>query len=204
MANLVREIDRLPKLTKGQRAFRDDMILQASLQVTGAVSDCLHHIDADEALREWATEIGHRALRKYASRGEQIDGNWLEGLTHAPGAVEAGRHFEEAPIQSAVHISYGERWLRLLEGDFVPLPLQSSGKFHATGEIEIDLVRPEKNLRSLKADVEFPNYLISASGSKRKLVQYVMNAILTPGCIFSGNVGSVFMTNSWSPKHPIV
>jgi hypothetical protein len=145
MANLVREIDGRPQLKKEQRAFRDDMILQASLQVTGAVSDCLHHIDADEALREWIIEIGHGALREYVNWGEQIDGNWLEGLMHVEGAVETRRHFADAPIQSDVHIAYGERWLRLLKGDFVPLPLHPSGKFHATGEIEIDLVRPERN-----------------------------------------------------------
>jgi hypothetical protein len=143
MANLVREIDGLPQLTKEQRAFRDDMILQASLQITGAVSDCLDHIDGKESLRAWIIEIGYRALREYAKWGEQIDGNWLEGLMRAEGAVDTGRHFADSPIQSDVHVSYGERWLRLLEGNFVSLPRHPSGKFHATGEIEIDLVRPE-------------------------------------------------------------
>ena len=145
MANLVREIDGLPQLTKEQRAFRDDMILQASLQITGAVSDCLHHIVGNEALREWIIEIGHRALREYARWGEQIDGNWLQSLMQTEGAVDTGRHFPDGHTQSDIYISYGERWLRLLEGEFVPLPLHPSGKFHATGEIEIDLVRPEKN-----------------------------------------------------------
>ncbi len=140
MANLVREIDRLPELTREQRAFRDDLILQASLEITGAVSDCLHHIERSDNLVKWATEIGNRSWQEYVRWGQYIDGDWLNGLMQAQGAVDPERRYPAEPIPSDLYLAYGRNWLRLLTGDFVPLPLNPSGKFHATGEIEVDVV----------------------------------------------------------------
>jgi len=144
MANLVREIDQLPELTKEQGAFRDDLILQASLEIPGAVSDCLHHIERSDDLIEWATEIGSRSLQAYVRWGQYIDGDWLNGLMQAQGSVDPERRYPAKLIPSDSYLAYGENWLRLITGDFVPLPLNPSGKFHATGEIEVDVAAPGK------------------------------------------------------------
>ena len=141
MANLVREIDKLPQLTPEQRAFRNDLIFRASLSVPGAVSDCLNHVDRSEVLREWIVEIGQRALQEYVRWGEAIDGSWLNSLMSAEGSVDTGRHFSDGPIPSDLHISYAENWLQLLEGNFVPLPLSPWGRYHGNGEIEVDLAK---------------------------------------------------------------
>lgn len=143
MLILVHEMDQGPSLTEPQQRFRDDLHLQARICVNGAVVDCLDHVSKSRELRSWAISVGKQSLHKL----QAVDGQWLNSLSDI--SIDAGNCFPEAPIQSDLFTKYGQRWIDLLSGDYDPLPVLPTGKFHATGEIEVDVTAfPQENRRA--------------------------------------------------------
>ncbi len=141
MANLVEKMDKFESLNSAQLEFRADLIRQASMQANGTLQDCLYHLSKSETLLGWAVARGQEALQSYLVAGEFLDGQWLNDLMHQKGSVAEGPQYSLVQFPSHAYISYGRKWLDLIEGKFSPLPPHPSGLFHGTGEIEIDVTQ---------------------------------------------------------------
>ena len=139
MACLATQMDQQKVLSEKQYAFRDDLMLQVDMCVNGAVSDCLEHLQNSDEITSWAVSMGRLALNELESKGESVEGAWLNRLLKSEGAANLGIHIVDGPTKVDEFKNYGRKWMNLLEGKFVPLPPLSSGKFHATGEIEVDV-----------------------------------------------------------------
>lgn len=150
MANLVEKMDLGSKtLTSNEVAFRDDLILQASICCTGAVHDCLEHVAKSDHLKEWAIEMGGQALNTYATLNSNEYEIWSQKVLRAPGAIGGPVDTILRPDTVTSHSAYGLKWISLLTGDFEVQPIHPTGMYQLPGkgpvwDIEAD-VREKKD-----------------------------------------------------------